>query len=268
MTCNRTFCFFTGKEQKEISNTQRNTLIEKCIHNQSISYTTWIGRNQELDNVPIGQVYLKHAATLKIVGIAPDTFPTFLELETLWGQKTKEEKAIEKEEKRKRRKRESFFCIRVSTCSLWTSKHPPMHATIKKLRDKYNLKWLQVNTSYHKFPNLAQAFMGDLTPNLTSGVKSRDFEDEPCNCTRASKVNEVCIFGGECRKLIVIYNAECQECKMCYIGNTQTKVKVRTNLYLGEVCTLVNKGKNLIHLPITLHHITLIDEHTHNWRGA
>ena len=51
------------------------------------------------------------------------------------------------------------------------------------------------------------------------------------------------MFNGECRKSIVIYKAECQTCKMCYIGNTQTKIKLRTNLHLGEVCTLVNKGK-------------------------
>ena len=200
-------------------------------------------KSKKLENVRIDKVYPKHAAALKIAGIAPDIFPTFSELENLRGKKTKEEKEIEKKEKRLRRKRESFFCIGVSPCSLRTPKHPPMHVIIKKLRDKYELKWLRVNMSYHKFPNLAQAFMGDLTAKLTNGVKSRDFEDEPCNCTARSKVNGVCMFGGECRKSIVIYKAECQKCKMCYIGNTQTKVKLRTNLHLGEVCTLVNKGK-------------------------
>ena len=57
----------------------------------------------------IDKIYPKHAAALKIAGIAPDIFPTFSELETLRGQKTKEEKEIEKKEKRLRRKRESFF---------------------------------------------------------------------------------------------------------------------------------------------------------------
>ena len=118
-----------------------------------------------------------------------------------------------------------------------------MHAIIKKARDKHRLKWLRVSMSYHKFPNLSQAFMGDLTSKLTKGVGSRDFEDAPCNCTRASKVDGKCTFNGECRKSIVVYKAECQDCEMCYIGNTQTKLKLQTNLHLGEVCTLVNKGK-------------------------
>ena len=85
--------------------------------------------------------------------------------------------------------------------------------------------------------------MGDLASKLTKGVGSRDFEDAPCNCIRASKVNRKCMFNGECRKSIVVYKAECQKCKMFYIGNTQTKLKLRTNLHLGEVHTLVNKGK-------------------------
>ena len=31
--------------------------------------------------------------------------------------------------------------------------------------------------------------------------------------------------------------------RMCYIGNTQQKLKLRINQHLGEVCNLVNKGK-------------------------
>ena len=51
------------------------------------------------------------------------------------------------------------------------------------------------------------------------------------------------MYGGECRKSIVVYKAECKDCKMCYIGNTQQKIKVRINQHLGEVCKLVNTGK-------------------------
>ena len=96
---------------------------------------------------------------------------------------------------------------------------------------------------YYKFLNLSQVFVGNLTSKLTKGVGSRDFEDAPYNCTRASKVNGKYMLNGKCRKSIVIYKAECQTCKMCYIENTQTKVKLQTKLHLGEVCTLVNKGK-------------------------
>ena len=100
----------------------------------------------------------------------------------------------------------------MSQCSLRTSKHPPMHAIIKKLRDKYKLKWLRIAISYHKFTNLGQAFMGDLTKKLTRNVKSRDFKDLPCNCNRASKIDRTCKFGGECRKSIIVYKAKCEDC--------------------------------------------------------
>ena len=71
--------------------------------------------------------------------------------------------------------------------------------------------------SYHKFPNLGQAFMGDLTTKLTKNVKSRDFEDLACNYNRVSKIDGLCMFGGECRKIIVVYKTECKICKMCYL---------------------------------------------------
>ena len=118
-----------------------------------------------------------------------------------------------------------------------------MHAIIKKARDKQHLQWLRVSISYHKFPNLSQAFMGNLTSKLTKGAGSSDFKDEPCSCKRASKFDGKCMFNGKCRKSIVVYKAECQKCKICYIGNTQTKLQLQTTLHLGEVCTLVIKDK-------------------------
>ena len=96
--------------------------------------------------------------------------------------------------------------------------------------------------SYHRFPNLGQAFQGDLTTKLVKNVKSLDFDDEPCNCNRASKINGECAYGGDCRKSIVIYKAECKDCNMAYLGNTQQKLKLRINQHLGEVSKLVNTG--------------------------
>jgi len=39
------------------------------------------------------------------------------------------------------------------------------------------------------------------------------------------------------------YWSACNDCKMCYLGNTQQKIKLRINQHLGEVCKLVNTGK-------------------------
>ena len=64
-----------------------------------------------------------------------------------------------------------------------------------------------------------------------------------CNCNRASKVNGECVYKGECRKILVVYKAECNDCTIWYLGNTQQKIKLRINKHLGEVCKLVNTGK-------------------------
>ena len=98
--------------------------------------------------------------------------------------------------------------------------------------------------SYHNFLSLGQVFQGDLSTKLTKNVISEDFAKLPCNCNQSSKTNDECMFGGDCRKSIVIYKAECRECKMLYIGNnTQQKLKLQIIKYLGEVCILANKGK-------------------------
>ena len=152
-------------------------------------------------NITIDETYPHHARALKIAGIAPKKFPTFKELENLRTTTMKEKRTERKKEKDKRRKRQTFCCIVVSQSLLRSSKHPPMHATIKKLRDKYNLKWLRVGMRCHKCPNLS------LTVKLTKNVNSRDFGDLASNCNRASKINGLCMFGGECRKIIVVYKA-------------------------------------------------------------
>ena len=56
-------------------------------------------------------------------------------------------------------------------------------------------------------------------------------------------MNGSCAFGGDCRKSVVVFKVECVDCGMCYLGNTQQKLKMRTRQHLGEVCKLVNTGK-------------------------
>ena len=91
-----------------------------------------------------------------------------------------------------------------------TEKHPPFHETITKLRNKFNLKWLRISMSYHKFPNLGQIFQSDLTTKLMKYMESMDFVDLPCNCNARSKMNGKIWFNGECRKSIVVYNVKCK----------------------------------------------------------
>ena len=80
--------------------------------------------------------------------------------------------------------------------------------------------------SYHRFSNLGQAFQGDLNGKLIKNIRSEDYADLECNCNIVtSKVNGICVYSGEYRKSVVVYKAECKDCGMCYLGNTQQKPK-------------------------------------------
>ena len=119
------------------------------------------------------------------------------------------------EEKKKKKLRTMPFCIGV--CKTWVTRNTwnniiPIHAILKKLRDKYNLKWLRISMSYHKFTNLGEIFQGDLNDDkVMDGITSKDFMDLNCNCIQSTTVNGKCICGGNCRKSIVVYKAICKE---------------------------------------------------------
>ena len=97
--------------------------------------------------------------------------------------------------------------------------------------------------SYHRFLNLGQALQGDLNGKLIKNIRLEDNANLECNCNKSSKVNGSCAFSGDCRKSMVVYKAECTDCGMCYLHNTQQKLKMRTRQHLGEVCKLENTGK-------------------------
>ena len=83
----------------------------------------------------------------------------------------------EKKSRDKARNRSACFCVGFS--KFWKK---PIHTKPKALRNKHDPKWLRISMSHHPFPNLREAFQGDLSAKLTDGVKSLDFEDRDCNC--------------------------------------------------------------------------------------
>ena len=87
-----------------------------------------------------------------------------------------------------------------------------IHVILKKARNKYNLKWLRLGMSYHKFSNLNQILQGDLTEKLMNGIASKDFEPRACNCHNAAKgENGYCAYNGECRSSVIVYKAQCKK---------------------------------------------------------
>ena len=67
--------------------------------------------------------------------------------------KENEEKSKANKTKNKKKKRnllhQVYFCVGFT--QTWTGKNA-IHIAIKKIRKKYELKWLRTSMSYHKFP--------------------------------------------------------------------------------------------------------------------
>ena len=132
------------------------------------------------------------------------------------------------------RSRTIFFCIGFS--HFWKE---PIHKMLKRLRDRFDIKWLRISMSHHRFPNLRQVFQGDLAAKLVEGVESLDFLERECNC-RSRKTSQ-CDYGGVCRVPIVIYKITCKSTGKIYIGNTQQNFKKRMMGHFQDVRQLIKK---------------------------
>ena len=133
-------------------------------------------------------------------GLAPKTFSTLKDI--LEESKS----SVCNKSKQGKFSRRLFFCI--GTSQVFKGKDS-IHVILKKARNKYNLKWLRLGMSYHKFSNLGQILQGDLTGKQMDGITSKDFEPIECNCHNSAKWdNGVCAYNGECRSSVVVYKAQ------------------------------------------------------------
>jgi hypothetical protein len=127
-----------------------------------------------------------------------------------------------------------FFCLGVSGWHL-----NPVHVLLKRLRNQFNLKWLRISMSYHRFANLHQVYQRDKEAKLMDGIHCGDCVDRPCNCSMVSQVNGECSFGGKCHHRFLIYQATCQVCHHIYIGNTQQALKAQFRQHCNDTVSLV-----------------------------
>ena len=87
-------------------------------------------------------LYPKHHEALEHAGLAPSYTPTLQEVIKL--NKGKEQCKEEKLERDKQRNRSVYFCIGFS--KFWRE---PIHRWLKKLRNRFDIKWLRISMSYH-----------------------------------------------------------------------------------------------------------------------
>ena len=96
-----------------------------------------------------------------------------------------------RKEERKKDKRNVYPMSRYS--ENWRT---PLHKTVKKLRDKHNLKWLRVRMINKRHQNLKEMLLGDIATKVTSGIViveagyAKKTKKKLCNC-RSSRTRSM-----------------------------------------------------------------------------
>ena len=114
---------------------------------------------------------------------------------------------------------------------------------IKKLCDRYGLKWLRVRMAHKRHQNICEIVQANLSNKLAQILQSIDFKNRNCNCNTASLVHGQCPYKSDCRRACIIYDTKCRICQESYVGNTQNYYKKRFNGHFADVQKKVVLGE-------------------------
>ena len=148
--------------------------IPEGVYNRLGKLTTLTEENKDK---PISDIYPIHHNKLQQAGIVKGQAPTMAQINELATLKASKQHKSTKRTQQTRRERNIFFCVGYST-ALTT----PIHSIIKRLRDQFELKWLRVSMSYHRFSNFREILQQDLNKKITMDIASLDFQNLDCNC--------------------------------------------------------------------------------------
>ena len=151
-------------------------------------------RNPSIPAEAVDKIYSDQMNAFRKAGLAPPVFPT---MKDLWR---KQDKKVEIEQERDfdgNKNRNVYFCVAYSRY-FYTS----IHRVIDRLKTSFNLTWLRVKMSYHRFNNLAELLNRDLAAKIGRGIFSKDLMDRECNCSLPYKVNGKCAYEGKCRSTV------------------------------------------------------------------
>ena len=104
----------------------------------------------------------------------------------------KQDEKVEKNKERDisvKKNRNVYFCVAYSRYF-----STAIHRVVNRLKKSFNLTWLRVKTSYHRFNNLAELLNGDLAAKIGQGIFSKNLMDRECNCYLPYKVNRKCVY--------------------------------------------------------------------------
>ena len=176
-------------------------------------------------------------------------------------------KQDEKLEKKKvqdvsvKKNRNIYFCVAYSRYF-----STEIHRVIDRLKKSFNLTWLRVRISYHRYNNLAELLNGDLAAKIGRGIFSKNLMDGECNCSLPSKVNRKCVYEGKFRSKFIIYEVKFSTCDAIYIGNTQQTFRKIMDGHFSDLQRLLKKtDKNHIHLLSTSYSTLIVLRHVQNY---
>ena len=87
----------------------------------------------------------------------------------------------------------------------------------------------------------------DLTGKIMEGIVEKNLVDTACNCNVRSLIEDgSCMYDGECRKSMVIYDLKCKTTGKSYIGKTQRNLKVRTREHIHDVWKVIEYGRKVL----------------------
>ena len=112
-----------------------------------------------------------------------------------------------------------------------------------KCKKTFNLSWLRVQISYHKFNNLYELLNRDLAAKTRRGIISIDLMYRSCNCSLPSKVIDECVYEGKYLGKGLIYEVKCSMCEAIYIGKIQNTLQKRKENHFSDLLQLLKMDK-------------------------
>ena len=136
-----------------------------------ILYTIFICYHLLVATIPVmleyvcAMVYFTLYA-LRKDGLAPSVFPTMGEL---WGKQDEKLEKNKEWEVSVKKNRNVYFCVAYSRYF-----STAIYMVIDRLKNSFNLTWLRVRMSHHRYNNLEELLNGDLVAKIGRGIFSKD----------------------------------------------------------------------------------------------
>ena len=155
---------YVGKESTHTPGTLR--AIPSGVFNRLAKLTS---RKPSIQAAVVDSIYPAHVNALRKACLASSVFPT---MGDLWE---KQDEKLEKNKERDvsvKKNRNVYFCVAYSRYF-----STEIHRLINRLKKLFNLTWLRVRMSYHRYNNLAELLNGYLAAKIGRGIFSKDLMD-------------------------------------------------------------------------------------------